>query len=128
MGSNVLLTGGNFCIPNVVERFTREYRQSMPDAHDCRVHLPVRRVGGAGSGNTADAMEQEQEEDGVYVCNDEYSWQGAARYARSEVMPHLSQALGGSSSTRKAAHPSFVTRQEYLEWGHHYCNEKLQAW
>lgn len=45
---------------------------------------------------------------------DAYAWQGAARYVRDE----LSRGTLGRSA---------VSRQEYLEHGHHYCNEKFAA-
>ena len=41
-----------------------------------------------------------------------YAWRGAARYARDEKI-RLSQEM--------------VTREEYLEYGHYYCNNKMSS-
>eukprot|EP01028_Stygiella_incarcerata_P008431 TRINITY_DN36612_c0_g1_i1.p1 TRINITY_DN36612_c0_g1~~TRINITY_DN36612_c0_g1_i1.p1 ORF type:complete len:539 (-),score=151.13 TRINITY_DN36612_c0_g1_i1:23-1639(-) len=53
---NILLTGGNMRIKNILERIGREVRASLPDAFDVHVHLA----------NEPDA----------------YAWQGAAEYSR----------------------------------------------
>lgn len=45
---------------------------------------------------------------------DLYEWQGAARFVRDE--------LG-----RRMLSRSMACRVEYLERGHHYCNEKFAA-
>lgn len=45
-----------------------------------------------------------------------YAWQGAARFARDGR-----QVLGLRNG--------FVTKAQYLEYGHHYCNEKFaKSW
>lgn len=43
-----------------------------------------------------------------------YAWQGAARFSRDSR--HISSLRAGT-----------VSRAAYLEFGHHYCNEKISS-
>jgi actin-related protein 6 len=109
-GQNVLCVGGNVLIPGLAPRFARELRQFVPDSIPLRVHVPKDPVS--------------------------YSWKGASRFARDEVLPGLNSPSSAAPTTPSgskrqavgAASGAMVTRQEYLENGHHYCNEKMNSW
>lgn len=79
---NILLTGGNACLPNFKERIQREIRALAPDAYDVNVRLPEDPVGYAWHGGAALASDpvfssicvtkQEYLERGPAVCHERY--------------------------------------------------------
>lgn len=79
---NIVLTGGNACLPNFKERIQREIRALAPDAYDVQVRLPQDPVGYAWHGGAALASDsvfpsicvtkQEYLERGPAVCHERY--------------------------------------------------------
>lgn len=61
----------------------------------------------------------------VHVPHDPvlFAWQGASRFAQDCVVPQMQQSRSPSVVPQ-----CFVTRTEYLERGHHHCNERLAEW
>lgn len=107
---NILCVGGNIHIRGLAPRFARELRRFVPDSIPLTVHVP---------------------RDPVL-----YSWRGASRFAQDEIMSGMpspissGQSPTGSNKRQAISSKSecMVTRQEYLEYGHHYCNEKMNSW
>lgn len=61
-----------------------------------------------------------------------YAWRGASRFARNEIIPHITtnaemNRVNEPQSMERDEKP-WVTREEYLEFGHFYCNEKMKNW
>jgi actin-related protein len=107
--SAVVLTGGNFNIPGMHARFEQELRQFVPDVFDVNVYQPP---------------------------NPElYAWKGADRFVQdfkgSGRSFHQSgssghAASGGSTGSGGGSCAGLmVTREDYLEYGHDYCNEQF---
>ena len=88
--SNLILTGGNMCLPQIQSRYNQEVRQHIPDVFGVETYCPEHPT--------------------------TYAWKGAARFVKN----HLAQGtLNGQ----------MVSREEYLERGHDYVNEKfLRGW
>ena len=61
---NIVLTGGNACLPNMRERVESEVRSLASDSHDVNVRLPRNPVG--------------------------YAWEGGAALANDPVLPSIS--------------------------------------
>eukprot|EP01042_Synura_sphagnicola_P000453 gene453-480_t len=120
--NNVILTGGNVLFPGFLERFRAELRAFVPthidlnyavvsvqanqDKASAESLLPlVCRVREICSVLTADWSVLQ-----VSLVPDPitYAWRGAAAFARSEAS---SRAL--------------VSRSQYLENGHHFCNQRF---
>lgn len=106
-GQNILCIGGNMHIRGLAPRFARELRRFVPDTIPVTVHVPGDPVN--------------------------YSWRGASRFARDEVLsglntPSPTPTAPGKRQATASTGGYMVTRQEYLESGHHYCNEKMNSW
>lgn len=114
--ANIVLTGGNAQLPQYEERFFNELRPLVPDI------FPVK-VGTQKSFNYPFILFPSYL---VHVEQihrperpQEYAWRGAARFVRD-----LRERGGGAAV---AAH--MVSKAEYLERGHHHCNNKFaESW
>ena len=99
----MILTGGNVKFPGFKERFVTELRAFVPDCFDINVRIITLCF---YSRDQSFLWQVHMPEDPI-----EYAWMGASRF-------------GADDSCRGA----FVTRKEYLEYGHSYCNRRMSEW
>lgn len=71
---NIVLTGGNACLPNFKERVEKEVRALAPDAYDVVVRIPDDPIGYAWSGGAA--ISQDPIFKSISVSKDEYMEKG----------------------------------------------------
>ena len=79
---NIVLTGGNACLPNFRERVERDVRALAPDTYDVVVRSPEDPIGYSWSGGAALALDpvfknisvskEEYMERGPAVCHERY--------------------------------------------------------
>eukprot|EP01038_Epipyxis_sp_PR26KG_P007849 gene7849-10657_t len=86
--SNIVLTGGNACFPQIENRFEQELRSFIPSLFPMKVSKPHR--------------------------PDLFAWQGMNRFAANHMR-------------NSTLYDVMISRSDYLEYGHHYCNKHFES-